>query len=228
MEYDFRNHPFVKLAQVNQYDEWVKQFQSAVSAGNTVESTAIMNAKEALEQSYQNTLNILESLDKQYFPKQKESERLCFPFDVMDMFTRNATEHLSVMTGQAAQTANEQFSEQEKQIAALVAIEAQLNLDLGVIKSKLVEESKLCENAKIDADKAHKAKLTAQRQSRKLKADLDIEKEQYKQAEQQAKALQAELSKSHKEAETLTKTNESLANQVAELEQQLMSLKQHA
>ncbi|PSW19983.1 hypothetical protein C9I98_11050 [Photobacterium sanctipauli] len=222
MEYDFRNHPFVQFAQVDQYQEWVKQFQSAMLAGKAVEGMAINQAKQALDQSYERTLAMLENLDKQHFPEKEQSERLCFPFDVMDKFLRDTAEHWSIMTGQPSSKANEQHNEQEKQIEALKVAELALKKEINALASQLADEEKARIDASAQAEKSHKAKLAAQRQTRKVKGELELATNLSQQLEQQVSQYKLDLTNSQTENAALNDANQQLSKKLVELEQQLV------
>ncbi|MEJ2764961.1 hypothetical protein VV869_13465 [Photobacterium sp. MCCC 1A19761] len=198
----------------------------------------VAQARESIKGTYQQTLNVLEALDQGVKQQQKTSEpQLCFPFDLLDNLTRSATSQWRAAVGLGSPKEYALQDELSKQEQLLSRMQKQFNLEKSALAEALSEKEAQHEQVKAEADKATKAKNTAQRAQRKLKAELETSlaehaalkeelntiQERYdlqvSQSEQQLAGLKAEKEKLLAETESLKQQLEALEHQLAQSSQ---------
>ncbi|WEM45819.1 hypothetical protein PTW35_22370 (plasmid) [Photobacterium sp. DA100] len=222
MEYDVNSHPLMKLGEAAQPEAFVKYFQNMMLAGKAIETMTVDSTKMMLQQSYQQSLKLIEEMDKQFAYRDDQQQSLCFPFDLMDQVTRNMADQWSVLTGLPTSSVD-QLSEslevaktKEEELSKLVAEqESQISeLNQSVLDSQAL------------VTKATKAKQTAQRNARKAKADLEAATETNKQLEEQLNQLEVVKAQALDENQSLVEQNTTLKQQLASLQVQLEAVSQ--
>lgn len=222
MDYDVNSHPFMKFSEAAQPEAFVKHFQQMMLAGKAIETMTVDSTKRMLEQSYQQSLKLIEEMDKQFASKQDQQQSLCFPFDLMDQMTRNMTDQWNALAGLPT-SASEVF-EQELELAK--AKEADLLAQLSAQEGKIESMTTSLAASEEAVTKATRAKQTAQRNARKAKAELEAATETTKQLEEQVNLLEAEKVAAHQNNQSLNKQNAELKQQIAKLQSQLEAVSQ--
>ena len=222
MDYDVNSHPFMKFSEAAQPEAFVKHFQQMMLAGKAIETMTVDSTKRMLEQSYQQSIKLIEEMDKQFASKQDQQQSLCFPFDLMDQMTRNMADQWNALAGLPT-SANEDF-EQELELAK--AKEVDLLAQLSAQESKIESMATSLATSEEAVTKATKAKQTAQRNARKAKAELEAATETTKQLEEQVNLLEAEKAAAHQDNQSLNKQNAELKQQIAKLQSQLEAVSQ--
>ena len=222
MDYDVNSHPFMKFSEAAQPEALVKHFQQMMLAGKAIETMTVDSTKRMLEQSYQQSIKLIEEMDKQFASKQDQQQSLCFPFDLMDQMTRNMADQWNALAGLPT-SVSEDF-EQELELAKEKEVDllAQLSAQEGKIES-MTTSLATSEEA---VTKATRAKQTAQRNARKAKAELEAATETTKQLEEQVNLLEAEKAAAHQDNQSLNKQNAELKQQIAKLQSQLEAVSQ--
>lgn len=211
MEYDFKSHPFVKLTQAAQPEELFRQFQGMMVAGKAMEAAAVSNARQMMDQSYQQTFKILEEMDRKFYQQKEEQPSLHFPFDVLDQMTRQAHEQWNRVTGVSGQ--------EQKQA------EEALKAQLAEMEKLLSERDDTLEIALADIDKAVKAKATAQRNARKVKTEREEFEAQCKTLHEDIKTKDASLAEVQQENNQLKTKQVDLEKRLEILNAELATLK---
>ncbi|MGF1687905.1 hypothetical protein L4C36_14630 [Photobacterium japonica] len=221
MEYDFKSHPLLQLTQATQPEAIIKQFQAMMLAGKAVESITVANTKQAIEQSYQHSLKLLETMDKQFQTTGDTQQALCFPFDVMDQFTRNVSEQWKMLAGLSVASVADLEADLEQHKKVVVELNATVTTLEGALK---VREEEL-EQADADTNKALKAKQVAQRNARKLKSELDLSMEQVQALEAQVKKLEASVAQQESDNAVLVQLHDEREKEVTALQADLDAIK---
>ncbi|MGF1727332.1 hypothetical protein [Photobacterium nomapromontoriensis] len=220
MEYDFKSHPLLQLTQAIQPDAIVKQFQTVMMAGKALESITVASTKQAIEQSYQQSLKLLEEMDKQFYSQRSKQEALCFPFDVMDQFTRNVSEQWKTLAGYTASAAADLTAELEQQKLTV----KELNTQVEALEAAAIDSQHSLTLARTESEKFNKAKLAAQRNTRKVKSDLEATAEQIAKLEEQVKALTANVEQRQDEKEKMAVKLEQQRNENEKIEAKNVAL----
>ncbi|MCQ1056901.1 hypothetical protein LRP52_02295 [Photobacterium sp. ZSDE20] len=222
MEYGLNTHPLIKLTEATQSESLVKHFQSMMLAGKAIEAMTVDSTKQMLEHSYQQSLKLIEEMDKQLVYQQDQQQSLCFPFDLMDQITRNMADQWSALAGLPTSSADKlaQALEEAK------ATESELSGIVAEKESQLNELNQTVVAHQAEVTKANRAKQTAQRNARKVKADLEAASETSKQLEEQVTQLESEKAETAKENQALTQQNSDLKQQIAQLQSQLATVGQ--
>ncbi|KLU99869.1 hypothetical protein C9I90_02905 [Photobacterium aphoticum] len=221
MEYDFKSHPLLQLTQATQPEAIIKQFQAMMLAGKAVESITVASTKQAIEQSYQHSVKLLEAMDKQFQTNTDKQQALLFPFDVMDQFTRQISEQWKMLAGlSVASVADLQADlEQHKKVVL------ELNATIESLETALQSRTAEVEAAEAEANKAVKAKQVAQRNGRKLKAELEASAEQVKALEAQISELEATCEQHKSDNVTLTELQDEQEKTITALQADLATVK---
>ncbi|KLV04197.1 hypothetical protein ABT56_16465 [Photobacterium aquae] len=219
MEYDFKTHPFVKLTEAVQPEEMAKNMQTVLLAGKAFESIAVSNAKYVLDNSYQQTVRILEELDQQWFDG-TPVESLRFPFDLMDQVTRNAASQWGRMSSDPSAT-NEELNQFKQTVQ-------ELEQTVGSLEQAIAMAEIQQQDAEETADKAHKAKLTAQRNSRKLKVEIEEHQAAFEAQKSQLQELEAYSQLQAEELETLQNSHDMLKAQLEQVQTEFDEFKHQA
>ncbi|MGR5064715.1 hypothetical protein [Photobacterium sp. DNB22_13_2] len=222
MEYDFNTHPLMKLTEATQPESLVKHFQSMMLAGKAFETMTLDSTKQMLEQSYQQSLKLIEEMDKQFVYRNDQQQSLCFPFDFMDQVTRNMADQWNALAGLPTSSADQL----EEALEEAKSKEAELSSKIKKQDAKISELNQLHLDSQAEVAKATKAKQTAQRNARKAKADLETATETSKQLEEQVTQLSSEKADTHLENQALNQQNEELKQQIAQLQSQLEAVGQ--
>ena len=222
MDYDVNSHPFLKFSEAAQPEALVKQFQHMMLAGKAIETMTVENTKRMLEQSYQQSLKIIEEMDKQFAHRSDQQQSLCFPFDLMDQMTRNMADQWSALAGLPT-SASEDFAQELEQAKEK---EAELLAELSAQQVKVEEMASSLAQSEEAVTKATRAKQTAQRNARKVKADLETATETSKQLEEQVRLLEADKIEAKQANQSLSQQNAELEQQLATLQRQLESVSQ--
>lgn len=222
MDYDVNSHPFMKFSEAAQPEAVVKHFQQMMLAGKAIETMTVDSTKRMLEKSYQQSLKLIEEMDKQFASKQDQQQSLCFPFDLMDQMTRNMVDQWNALAGLPT-SASEDF---EKELELAKAKEADLLAQLSAQEGKIESMATSLATSEEAVTKATRAKQTAQRNARKAKAELEAATETTKQLEEQVNLLEAEKAAAHQDNQSLNKQNAELKQQIAKLQSQLEAVSQ--
>lgn len=185
------------------------QTQWALQSAKQLEAVMVEPARKSIQGAYQQTLTLLEELDQNLTEKHQAPEhKLCFPFDMLDSLTRSTTNQWRAVVGLGSPRESALREALRNQEHLLNRTQKQFSQEKTAIAKALSEKEAQLEQAKAEADKATKAKNTAQRSQRKVKAELE--------------ASQAENVALKQELETV---KESYDRQSSQSEQQLAALK---
>ena len=222
MEYDINTHPLMKLTEETQPETLARHFQNMMLAGKAIETMTVDSTKQMLEHSYQQSLKLIEEMDKQLVYREDQQKSLCFPFDLMDQMTKNMADQWNALAGLPTSSAGRLAEELEEAKAK----ENELSERVAEQETQLNELNQTVVAHQAEVTKANRAKQTAQRNARKVKADLELSNETSKQLEEQVTQLESEKVQAMKENQALIGKNADLKQQIAQLQSQLDSVGQ--
>lgn len=206
---------------VNEGHFWTSM-QLVMLAGKTLETIAINQARQSIEGSHSQTVRLLEGVDSSFRRMSKSGDAsLRFPFDVMDYATRTMSDNWCNLMGM--ETTNEaKLTEQlEEQKRLSSQSEKRFETKITVLTQGIKVKEKELVNQQTEFEKVKKAKLSAQRSQRKIKAELEANNRELLEVKAENDAVIEKYERQLSE-------NELLQQQKQQLELELAKAKQDA
>lgn len=202
------------------------QTQWVLQSAKQFEAVMVEQARKSIQGSYQQTLTLLGELDQQVKDKHQAPEhKLCFPFDMLDSLTRSTTNQWRAAIGLGSSRESALREALRNQEHLLNRTQKQFNQEKTAIAKALSEKEAQLEQAKAEADKAAKAKNTAQRSQRKVKAELEASQAENKELQQELETYKERYDhqslQSEQQLAALKADHEKLIAETERLRQQL-------
>ncbi|UTV30142.1 hypothetical protein [Photobacterium atrarenae] len=207
------------------------QTQWALQSAKQFEAVIVEQARKSIQGSYQQTLTLLGELDQNLKDKNRAPEhKLCFPFDVLDSLTRSTTNQWRAVVGLGSSRESALREELRNQEHLLNRTQKQFSQEKTALAEALSRKDAQLEQVKAEADKAAKAKNTAQRSQRKLKTELEASQAENAVLKQELDAIKErcdhQSSQSEQQFAAMKAENEKLLAETERLRQQLAAKEQ--